>query len=349
MPTLNRLQRLRNRRSGLPETTILAKEVFDRLQEDDAVKFLVGAMQPIDPTYTKNTFAEADRVKNQLNSGYPSRNVDASFDYQGSVTNDTHILAYSDIDLLTVNEKFTYKENPGRVTSPYQGNAVLDLKIQHDANVDIVRTKFPEVTVDTSGGKAVQLSGGSLRRKIDVVTCTWWDTITYDASGLKKDRGIKVFDYSTYGQIENRPFLHNHEIDTRDRRFGGNLRKAVRLLKTLKAEANESSGQKKVPISSYDIAALGWNLPDAYLAVGDDEELKLAVLTHAFLNDLESNSVLRSGLWVPNKTRLVFCAEGATLEGLKALNQELRTLLSEVDTGLRRSMRSLNEARLRRF
>lgn len=349
MPTLNRLQRLNNRRTGFPVSTILATEAYNFVQEDDAVKFLVGAMQPIDPTYTKNTFAEADRVKNQLSSGYPSRDVDASFDYQGSVTNDTHILAHSDIDLLTVNEKFIYKENPATVRSPYQGNTVLDLKNQHDASVDIIKTKFPEVTVDTSGGKAIQLSGGSLRRKIDVVTCTWWDTIAYDASQLKKDRGIKIFDYSTFIQIENKPFLHNYEIDLKDRCNGGNLRMVIRLLKTLKAEANEESGQKKVPISSYDIAAIGWNMPDHLLGIGKGEEIKLAILTHGFLNSLEINGEMRSSLLVPNKTRRVFCTDGATVDGLKALNKELGNLLVEIEMGLRRSMRNLSEARVRRY
>jgi hypothetical protein len=349
MTTLSRLQRLRNRRTGFPDSTILAKEAFDRIQEEDAVKYLVGAMQPIDPTYTKNTFAEADRVKIQLSSGYQAKNVDAAFDYHGSVTNDTHILAYSDIDLLTVNEKFTYKENPAMVTSPYRGNAVSDLINQHDASIDIIKSKFPEVIVDTSGGKAIQLSGGSLRRKIDVVTCTWWDTIAYDLSRLKKDRGIKVFDYSSYQSIENKPFFHNHEIDTKDKYVGGNLRKVIRLLKTLKAEANEESGQKKVAISSYDIAAISWNMPNNYLSAGEDEELKLAVLTHGFLNQLESDPILRTSLDVPNRTRRIFCQEGATLDGLKALNKELSNLLIEIETGLRRSMRTLNETRIKKF
>ena len=180
MNARNNLQRLLNRRHG-PELVTFsakearAKEMFERIQEDDAVKYLVGAMQPIDPAYTKNTIAEADRVKSHLAEGFQARGVVASFDYQGSVTNDTHIFRYSDIDLLSLTGRFVFKENGDRIEPPQSQPLLpnIHLLVQHNASVDIIKTKIPSVTVDTSGGKAIQLSGGSLSRKVDIISSPW--------------------------------------------------------------------------------------------------------------------------------------------------------------------------------
>lgn len=349
--TSKRLERLRERRNGTPLTgnfanATLVKEAFERIKEDDGIKYVIGSMQPIDPEYTKNTLAEAVRVKSQLEANFPAKAVDSSFDYQGSVTNDTHIVRYSDIDLLAITNKFVFKENPARVTSPY-GNANVDLLVQHNASVQIITDRFPEVNIDTSGGKAIQLSGGSLRRKIDVITVAWWDTIAYDASLQKKDRGIKVFNYRTHGHIANKPFLHNHNIDSKDTVANGNLRKAIRFLKTVKADTNEDAGFAKIDISSYDICSVAHAMGYERLRVGPDEELKLALNVQQFLDYLEQNEAYRSGLEVPNGTRKIFCAEGASVEGLRQLNREVKDLLEAIAAGLRRTYRTL-EARIPR-
>jgi hypothetical protein len=46
--------------------------------------YLIDAMQPIDEEFTKKTFGEADRVKEQLKANLPGQ-YQAEFDYQGSV------------------------------------------------------------------------------------------------------------------------------------------------------------------------------------------------------------------------------------------------------------------------
>jgi len=54
------------------------------------------------PEYTRRTIEERTRVEKQLDEGYRNLTLAVQFDYQGSVTNDTHIRAHSDVDLLTV-------------------------------------------------------------------------------------------------------------------------------------------------------------------------------------------------------------------------------------------------------
>ena len=103
---MNRIEALRQRRLDPIVKSAGLTEVYSSLREPEAVRYLIGAMQPIDPEVTQLILAEANRVRDPLRSGYPSAGVNASFDNQGSVTNDTHILAFSNVDLLAVNENF---------------------------------------------------------------------------------------------------------------------------------------------------------------------------------------------------------------------------------------------------
>src|SRR4051794_8892243 len=102
MARADRLERLYNRRT--PQERRAAK-IFESFSAAAAageeLSYLVDAMQPIDEEFTKNTFAEADRVKDQLRENL-SYTYSAEFDFQGSVTSDTHIRIHSDIDLLAM-------------------------------------------------------------------------------------------------------------------------------------------------------------------------------------------------------------------------------------------------------
>src|SRR6267142_6858636 len=99
----SRLDRLRSRRMDPLLKVAGLREAYERLTtEDTSVRYAIGSMQPIDSEYTQRTIEERDRVEKQLADGYRNANIAVVFDYQGSLTNDTHIRVYSDVDLLTV-------------------------------------------------------------------------------------------------------------------------------------------------------------------------------------------------------------------------------------------------------
>jgi hypothetical protein len=160
---LTRLQRLQNRRLDPMMRVGEANEAYKRLTtEDTAVRYAIGAMQPIDPAYTKNTIEERKRVEDQLANGYRSAGLGVSFDYQGSVTNDTHIRAHSDVDLLTVEERFYMIQSPPSV---YDGDPVADLR-QIRRNAASMQSKSREARFDArlmslfrTGGIPSNMSG----------------------------------------------------------------------------------------------------------------------------------------------------------------------------------------------
>ncbi|GIW83137.1 MAG: hypothetical protein KatS3mg105_4944 [Gemmatales bacterium] len=342
---VDRLQRLRARRTDPTdpmEKYARANEVYDRMTEtSSAVKYAIGAMQPIDPTYTHNTYNEGERVRNQLEKNLGSYSIVCDFDYQGSVTNDTHIRAKSDIDLLTLHCAFVSLEPPQKPSSPYKGNPVDDLLILRKASIRILTDRFPEATVDSTGSKSVAIEGGSLRRKIDVVASNWRNTNEYARTRLKRDRGIHILDAHKRIRLPNLPFLHNDRIHNKDERTMGGLRKAIRLLKSLKYDADDG-----VDLSSYDIAAIVHAMEDQDLIVMKGMELVLLEKCKQFLDYLAGNQWYRESLEVPNGTRKIFCSEGASLTGLNELRREVDQLHHDIENDLTRSFRKLAEARI---
>jgi hypothetical protein len=337
----NRLGKLRARRTDPLIKAAAIREAYDSMSEDESVKYAVGAMQPIDQEYTNRTYEEGERVKAQLDRALNARSSTVEFEYQGSVTNDTHIKAHSDIDLLALHTWFYTIQPPGKPTVVYQGDVIADLKNLRASCAKVLESAYPEVSVNDDPGPAITLEGGSLRRKIDVVISNWWDTTEYQATGLKFQRGIHVFDSSTNARIENRPFLHNARIAERDQRVGGNVRKVARLLKSLKYDADAA-----VDISSYDITSIAYRMPDEFMKATRGQELALLESTRIFLRFLIDTPEYRVSLRVPNEMRPIFGGKGATVEGLSQLYKEVQDLADEINKGLARSFRKLAEARV---
>ncbi len=339
--TTKRIEKLRARRTDPHFPAKAVNEAYERIAEDDAVRYAIGAMQPIAPEYTANTYAEGGRIQSHLMKGLPLRGISAEFAYQGSVTNDTHIRAHSDIDLLAIHSAFQSIELPHRPSYPYQGDSLAELRSLRLTAVELIRNGFPAVDLDESGGKAVSLSGGSLRRKIDVVIANWWHTDAYITLDRSYFRGVRVYDYNIHGVVYNKPFLHNHRIDEMDARVGGGLRRVIRLLKSLKYDADS-----EVPISSYDIAAIAHSMPEGDLRFPQYQDLLLVERAESYLRYLLGNRVARSSLMVPNGTRAIFGPEGASELGLGCLHTEVLRLLQDIRSGVARSFKRLEEARI---
>lgn len=315
-------------------------EVYKRLQQDPAIRYAIGAMQPIDPAYTKVTFEQSDRVQNQIGSAYSQKGLKPSFDHQGSTTNDTHIKAHSDIDLLTIDERFYAIEPPNKPSIPYAGDPVGDLRELRAIATERMKSSFPEAKTDATGAKSVSIEGGSLHRKIDVVFCNHWHTVDYVGKSDKIWLGIEILDNDKGSRLPNKPFLHNAWIAHADNQRNGGLRKTIRLWKSLKYDT------EKVALSSYDICALAFNMDENQQRYSPGFDLQLIKNGQSFLRSLCNSQQAREQMMVPNKMRRVFCPEGATVEGLFQLTAVVDELVGEIEAGLTRSFKKLADARI---
>lgn len=330
-----RLQQLKARRVGtdrmaLLDSTdgldVLAKSIYGesytrRATGQKHTQYALGAMQPVDADYTRISLAEAERVGKQLDAGLRARGRDVGFRLQGSVPCDIHIRGVSDVDLLVLDEAFiTYDANgararTGQFNSPIAYTPLSALQSLRSGAELILKDKFPQAKVDTSGAKAIKLSGGSLRRPVDVVPSHWHDTSDYQVTWRETDRGVKILDKSIPESVLNMPFRHIERIDERDVQARSGLRKAIRLLKNVKADAIEEGS--KIPLPSFDIASAMWHADLGALAAGSVYELAIVAEAVRHLDYLARNTAHAKTLMVPDGSRPIF----NTVEKVEALIQ----------------------------
>lgn len=93
---------------------------------------------------------------------------------------------------------------------------------------EIVLTEaYPAAEVDINGAKSISLSGGSFRRKVDVVPANWHDTVAYQLYEHKHLREIYVLDKHKLERTKNSPFIFMHQINQKDVITQGGTKKVI--------------------------------------------------------------------------------------------------------------------------
>ncbi len=342
-----RLNQLRSRRKGTDRLgRVTEQAAFDELIRKSQTKelwegralnkpntrYALGAMQAVDSDYTRISHETAERVANQLLSGLAARGDNVIFRLQGSVPLDIHIRGVSDVDLLTLSKDFFTFQPQGQrnqlgmyTPSPRNSLSVLsDLRTKCEG---ILQSSFPKADVDTSGGKAIAISGGSLARPVDVVPSHWYDTVAYQNSGAEHDRAVTILDKKVPETLDNWPFLHMKHINEVDAAVNGALKKAIRLCKNVKSDAEAENTAITLP--SFDIAATMYHADRNVLAAGIFYELAILAETQRHLDYLACHFDYAKTLRIPDGSRFLF-DKPEKLNGLVALSQEMDDLLREV-------------------
>lgn len=342
-----RLKSLRERRMGTDRiadlaldsvTQVIAKSLITesyikRAPVQKHTQYALGAMQAVDSDYTRISLEEAHRVKDQLKRGLERKSISTEFRLQGSVACDIHIRGVSDVDLLVLDGRYIHYESNGQkaLSGGYTNivtyntlQALIQLRSESESILDAA---FPAAKVKKDGAKAIKISGGSLRRPVDVVPSNWFDTVAYQRSSDEVDRGVHILNKSVPERLLNAPFKHIKHINDRDLRSFGGLKKAIRLCKNVKADA-ESDGTK-IGLSSYDIASALWHADMAALTVGIANELAILAEATRFLGDLTRRPNHARTLRVPDDSRCIFDTE-AKMEWLQLLSLEMDDLSERV-------------------
>lgn len=337
-----RLEHLKTRRKGIDRLGRLAEqarvEILTKSLQAEAwqgravnkphTRYALGAMQEVGPDYTRISIETAQRVGKQL-AGAISH---VDFELQGSVPLNVHIRGVSDVDLLTLDTTFLIFDRSGIVGqgghyTPTQQTSLGALQALRMKVERVLPISFPRADVDTSGGKAVSISGGSLARPVDVVPSHWYDTADYQRTRQRHDRGVYILNKAKAETIVNYPFLHIKRVSDRCDEALGGLRKAIRLCKNVKADAIEEGTSIVFP--SFDIAATMYHADMQALKIGYLYELRILAETQRFLDYLYHNEAYAKSLWVPDGSRLIFDTQ-EKYDGMKKLSLEIDDLVREV-------------------
>lgn len=337
-----RLGNLRIRRRGLDRLTrlaedaqydVLAKSIQDepwqkRAATQPYTRYALGAMQEVESDYTRISIETAQRVGKKLAASISN----VEFELQGSVPLNVHIRGVSDVDLLILATDLVVYDGAGPVatTGGYSPSPKTSSGVLANLRADVEKVLpigYPSATVDVSGGKAVKIFGGSLPREVDVVPSHWYDTADYQRTGRQSDRGVYIYNKKTGERPRNYPFKHIQLVDERCKTAFGGLRKAIRLCKNVKSDA-DSEGTS-IPFPGFDIAATMYHADVQALQFGYLYELRILAEAQRFLDVLYHNETFAKSLGVPDGSRVIFDTQ-EKYEGLKKLSVEMDDLLREV-------------------
>jgi hypothetical protein len=328
-----------------PDNIILEKAFSDELSSlsyNDVLTYVRLAMKGVEPEYTQKSKDAGERVKEHLKSL-----SDVTFRYQGSVMTNTHIKGHSDIDLLTICNKFytwdSYNVN-NVLNSPtekmryyssqiakleyetklssYLGNSLDDLrKIRMDSE-HILREIYSQF--DASNGKAIKIRNLSLKRDVDIVTASWYDDISSIINDKGDYRGIQVYDKNKHESCPvDYPFLSIKRINDRSSDTNGRLKKMIRFLKNIKADSSAN-----IDLSSFDINAVCYDIdPSKYQ---NQSFIELVYTIYCQLNSICTDSNHANRIVSVDGKEYIFRYNSSKLENLRKLLSEVRSIFIDL-------------------
>ena len=358
----DRLSKLKTRRT--PRQTLaksdsvtldaaVIKESFETKGKGNAARYALGCIEEMKSDYTKISINDGNRISDQLKAGL---SVGVETRLQGSVPLNIHIRASSDVDLLVIATAFHTFASPAMPPASYVANPSISpierLNSLRTECESILTTKYPAANIDTSGSKAISVSGGSLARKVDVVPSHWHDNHNYQQMRQEYRRGIHILDRDAGKTHGNLPFLHMEYINEKDGRTNGNAKRAIRLLKCLSRDSDYD-----IKLTSYDLACLIYHMDDTTLKTDAYHPLQLLPKIEAYLINRWNNAENTSALVTPDGTRkivdstskhtsILFLAADL-LDLIKEIGAEYNNLVSsysDASVALGAARTALNEA-----
>ncbi|HHK9522585.1 TPA: hypothetical protein ACQZHW_000339 [Enterobacter hormaechei] len=340
-----RLARLKNRRQGSAELDRLEKgyfnvsgdfrstENYENINENAAIKYVIGAMAAVSAESTRISRDEGVRVATTLVDMLHSSGINTEMRLQGSVALNIHIEGHSDVDMLILKKDIFTVQGPELTGTNYidasdkrsMVDIIRELRLVAEAKLT---TRYYAADVNINGSKSIAISGGSLRRKVDIVPACWHDTHDYQKTKTESFRAVKIYDKSNHILIENKPFLHIEKINTRDNHYSGNLKKVIRLMKNVIADMPEYKKNKAKALTSFDIAAIAYAMNESlycsqFLPLALLEKLRVFLLIITYIDERRNN------LLVPDESRVIFNSENK-VEAVKILYTEVNDLAESV-------------------
>ncbi|NMZ69713.1 hypothetical protein SAMN05216370_2099 [Pseudomonas peli] len=345
----NRLASLKNRRQGTAERDRIEKglysfagdqrptEAHEKLRENAAIKYVIGAMAAVSSESTRISKDEGERVASTLIDLLKTSGISAEMRMQGSVALDIHIEGHSDVDMLILKADIITIQRPALPGTNYVDASdtrpiveiVSELRKQSEEKL---KSRYYAAEVNISGSKSIALSGGSLKRKVDIVPSIWHDTHDYQRTKLDHFRVVQIYDKENHTLIDNKPLLHIKKINERDALYTGNLKKTVRLMKNIIADMPDYKKNKAKKLTSYDIAGIAFAMNEK-LNCSQYFPLVLLENLRSFLLVLTYLEEPRNSLMAPDESRKIFNTDEKT-DALRILYEEVNSLAIAVQTAI---------------
>lgn len=316
-----RLSNLENRRFDNVLNESALSTAYRSTPAPENIRYLLESMTPIDAKYNDRTILAANRVKGHLE--HPATGLKLHFQRayrtQGSVMTKTNIKVYSDFDLLAIVDRYHYAQT---VNNPYTASDPdTDIQEMWKQGKAILSEVYDEV--DTSNPKCISVVNKSLNRKVDVVFAFWYNTDEFDKTGQEYYRGVHLYQFpSGPREAQDFPFAHMWQVNAKGDETADGSRRAIRLLKTLKADCDSDLSDLK----SFHLTAIVHAMDSTRIRYYLANHLAIATETSEQIRKIVDDSTYRKSIKSPNGTENPL-AEDEIVPLLRRLKEDLDELI----------------------
>ncbi|TWF39618.1 hypothetical protein FHW36_10555 [Chitinophaga polysaccharea] len=324
-----RLSNLKDRRFDKELNELFASRSFSSNEIPDNLKYLLESMRPIDKKYNDRTVLAADRVMNHLEANL-KLHFSRAYKRQGSVQTNTNIKVHSDVDLLTVIDKYHYIDPRLPNLNPYTASdPSSDIKDLRSMSYHTLNGIYDYV--DNSNEKCISIFNKSLNRKVDVVFCFWYNSEEYQRTSNEHYRGIK---FKASSIVADYPFAHLNNVNYKGDVTRDGARRGIRLLKTLKADSEPELNLLK----GFQLTSIVYSMQDSLLYYTPGKDLDIAKAISSHVGYVIDNPLYRKGVKSPNGLEYPLSSDDIVPE-LRLLKSDLDTLTEDVQKELSTSWR----------
>jgi hypothetical protein len=286
------------------------------------LKYLLESMQPIDANYNAKTEDAASRVKAHLQNGY-NLHFNRAFRTQGSVKTRTNIRVHSDLDLLTIIDRYHFIAPELPNYDPYTAsNPDEDIAELRNQSVSILRGIYDEV--DATGEKSISIYNKSLKRKIDIVFCFWYNTANYESTEEEYYRGVYLYKFPAKQKELDFPFAHIANVNTKGNDTIDGSRRGIRLLKNLRADSEVEIKKLK----SFQLTSIVHAIGNINLQYVPGNEINIAKTISDEIGNLIRYPDYRKGIKSPNGTETPLAKDELVPE-MKLIKADLDELIED--------------------
>lgn len=326
-----RLQNLQQRKYDPEIRKAILSESFGRKVLPENVEYLLEATRPIDNKYNEKTIEASTRVRNHLEEGF-RLHFSRAYRTQGSVRTKTNIRTYSDIDLLTIIDRYFFVGPGVPNDNPYtESDHDDDICEMRKQAIKILKDIYDEV--DDTGSKCISIKNKSLNRKVDVVFSFWYNTKQYiDNQSAEYYRGVYLYDFIKKQREVDYPFATISLVNSKgDSTYDGS-RKGIRLIKNLRSDNDQ------IDLSSFKLTSIVHSINNRdLLYTGPGSEINIAQSISDQLARLIEEKEYRINIESPNGIEKPLKDDTCVSE-MKKLKKDLDELIIDCASEIKNSM-----------
>ncbi|GAB4239682.1 MAG: hypothetical protein Tsb0034_15830 [Ekhidna sp.] len=291
-------------------------DAFHQSGYTDCLRYVLESMAEIDPSYAYKVYANSRKIHEKLNRALSKRGYKIDYRYQGELKTYSNILLYGDVEIIVIKKNVSEKPH-------------IDIQHMTMDIMEILRGDSSFKSIDYSDKTRIRITAQKPTCEIDLLPSVWVNSAEFVKTKNEIYRGIAEFDFKKKKVKKYLPFLNIARINARNQQTNGSFNCLSRLLKTLRADSDQS-----IDLMNSEINAIIYSIPPEDLIVPPTNILTLLPKLDMTLNKLHKDGGAFRSLLSPSGKDRVFAAGPEKQAEIGKLRIELAQVIEDLTADL---------------